>query len=349
MLDPTNTQGITIKMKLVLQNPSDECKFHHTMEQYRQACNFISQYIFDHDFPMNQLKIQKEIYRDIREKFSLKSMMAQFAIRSVIARYKTVKEQLWQKPFRYQDENGKWQRIYKDLHWLWHPIEFHRPQIDLVRNRDWSRLSDGTLSLNTLDGRVLATPTCHGFDKYFDGTWKFGGTKLLRSKHCWMLHIGATKQIDELDMKNVLHVVGVDRGTRFLSTTYDEQGKCAFFSGKQVMRKRDRFAKKRAELQKKGTWSAKRTLRRLSGRENRWMSYVNHCLSKTLVQKYGKNTLFFCCITCLQRRSSLSHHRLLQEQAGFSQSSSVHQILLPCVLPRCHGHVRLSFCGRAPC
>lgn len=58
------------------------------------------------------------------------------------------------------------------------------------------------------------------------------------------------------------------------------------------MRKRDCFAKTRAELQKKGTWSAKRALRRLSGRENRWMSDVNHCLSKTLVEKYGKNTLF---------------------------------------------------------
>ena len=292
MLEPANTQGITIKVKLVLQNPADEYKFHHTMEQYRQACNFISQYIFDYDFPMNQLKIQKEIYRDIREKFGLKSMMAQSAIRSVIARYKTIKAQLFQKPFRYQDEDGKWQRIYKDLRWLWHPIEFHRPQVDLVRNRDWSRLSDGTLSLNTLDGRVFATPVCHGFDQYFDGTWKFGGAKLLRGKHCWMLHIGATKQIDEPDLKDVLHVVGIDRGTRFLTTTYDEQGKCKFYSGKQVMRKRDCFARTRAKLQKKGTWSAKRALRRLSGRENRWMSDVNHCLSKTLVQKYGKNTLF---------------------------------------------------------
>ena len=48
----------------------------------------------------------------------------------------------------------------------------------------------------------------------------------------------------------------------------------------------------RAELQSKGTKSAKRALKRLSGRENRWMSDVNHCLSKTLVDKYGSNTLF---------------------------------------------------------
>ncbi|MCR4913191.1 MAG: transposase, partial [Lactobacillus sp.] len=50
--------------------------------------------------------------------------------------------------------------------------------------------------------------------------------------------------------------------------------------------------KLRATLQAKGTKSAKRRLKKLSGRENRWISDVNHCLSKTLVQKYGANTLF---------------------------------------------------------
>src|SRR5699024_1730975 len=58
------------------------------------------------------------------------------------------------------------------------------------------------------------------------------------------------------------------------------------------MRKRAKYQKLRATLQAKGTKSAKRRLKKLSGRENRWISDVNHCLSKTLVQKYGANTLF---------------------------------------------------------
>ena len=33
-------------------------------------------------------------------------------------------------------------------------------------------------------------------------------------------------------------------------------------------------------------------LKALSGRENRWMSDVTHRVSKTLVKKYGKDTLF---------------------------------------------------------
>ena len=58
------------------------------------------------------------------------------------------------------------------------------------------------------------------------------------------------------------------------------------------MRKHHKYGKIRAELQSKGTKSAKRVLKRLSGRENRWMSDVNHQISKTLVEKYRKDTLF---------------------------------------------------------
>ena len=211
-------------------------------------------------------------------------MMAQSAIRCTIARHKTVKEQLRQSPYKFQGINtGEWYSVPKDLHWLRKPINFHRPQVDLVRSRDWSKLSDGTLSINTLNGRVLATPVgSENFNQYFDGTWKFGGAKLLRCKTCWMLHISATKQLDKIEMTDVKHVVGIDRGLRFLATTCDEQGKCLFFSGKQILQKRDWYVKTRERLQKKHTWSAKRALKRLAGRENRWMADVNHCISKEL-------------------------------------------------------------------
>lgn len=94
-------QTVTIKIKLKLKNPSDADKLVHTMEMFRQASNYISQYIFDHDFLLNQNKIQKAIYHEIRDKFNLKSQFAISAIRGTVARYKTVQTQLEQKPFRY--------------------------------------------------------------------------------------------------------------------------------------------------------------------------------------------------------------------------------------------------------
>ena len=286
-------QTVNIKVKLNILEPNVGMKFSKTMEQYRLACNYVSEYLFNNNFPLNKNEVQKVIYNTIREKFNLKSQMTISCIRSVIARYKTVKTQMARRPYKYQDQNtGEWYREVRDLTWLHKPISFNRPQVDLQRNRDWSYLSSGQLSINTLDGRVKVDPICRGFNQYLDGTWKFGLAKLLKSSGKWYLHISATKEVADFNKQTVKHVVGLDRGLRFLATSYDEQGKTVFFDGQAIMRKRAKYQKLRATLQAKGTKSAKRRLKKLSGRENRWISDVNHCLSKTLVQKYGANTLF---------------------------------------------------------
>ncbi|MGN8884585.1 RNA-guided endonuclease TnpB family protein [Ligilactobacillus salivarius] len=286
-------QTVNIKVKLNILEPNVGMKFSKTMKQYRLACNYVSEYLFNNNFPLNKNEVQKVIYNTIREKFNLKSQMTISCIRSVIARYKTVKTQMARRPYKYQDQNtGEWYREVRDLTWLHKPISFNRPQVDLQRNRDWSYLSSGKLSINTLEGRVKVEPICHGFNQYLDGTWKFGLAKLLKSSGKWYLHISATKEVTDFDKQAVKHVVGLDRGLRFLATSYDEQGKTAFFDGQAIMRKRAKYQKLRAILQAKGTKSAKRRLKKLSGRENRWISDINHCLSKTLVQKYGANTLF---------------------------------------------------------
>ena len=286
-------QTVNIKVKLNILEPNVGMKFSKTMEQYRLACNYVSEYLFNNNFPLNKNEVQKVIYNTIREKFNLKSQMTISCIRSVIARYKTVKTQMARRPYKYQDQNtGEWYREVRDLTWLHKPISFNRPQVDLQRNRDWSYLSSGQLSINTLDGRVKVDPICRGFNQYLDGTWKFGLAKLLKSSGKWYLHISATKEVADFNKQTVKHVVGLDRGLRFLATSYDEQGKTAFFDGQAIMRKRAKYQKLHATLQAKGTKSAKRRLKKLSGRENRWISDVNHCLSKTLVQKYGANTLF---------------------------------------------------------
>ncbi|PAY53425.1 RNA-guided endonuclease TnpB family protein [Ligilactobacillus salivarius] len=267
---------VTIKTKLKISNSEIAWSFSKTMEQYRQACNYVSEYIFNNDFDMKQSRLNKELYTKLRNLFSLKSQMAQSVIRTVIARYKTVKTQMARRPYKYQDQNtGEWYREVRDLTWLHKPISFNRPQVDLQRNRDWSYLSSGQLSINTLDGRVKVDPICRGFNQYLDGTWKFGLAKLLKSSGKWYLHISATKEVADFNKQTVKHVVGLDRGLRFLATSYDEQGKTAFFDGQAIMRKRAKYQKLRATLQAKGTKSAKRRLKKLSGRENRWISDQN--------------------------------------------------------------------------
>lgn len=264
------------------------------------ACNFISQYIFEHAFELKQSKLNKALYHDLRDKFELKSQMAQSAIKTVIARYKTVKTQLFQHPFRYdtgkKDGKGRgiWAQIYRDLTWLWQPINFKRPQLDLQRGRDWSYLSTANqLSLNTLNGRRKVDFVCKGFDQYLDQTkWKFGSLKMLQLRGKWYIHLSATTAIPEFEAEQAVHVVGIDRGLRFLAACYDEKGKSILFSGQKILRKRRKYKKLRAELQAKGTKSAKRRLKKIGQRENRWMSDVNHRLTKTLIDHYGSNTIY---------------------------------------------------------
>ena len=283
-------------MKLHIR-PSEEAAglFRELTERYRDACNCVSDYIFEHGFELRYQKVQEEIYYYIREKYDLKAQMTISTLKTTTAMYKTIQEQLQRKPFRYKDENDKWQSVPRTLEWLKKPVHFQRPQADLVRNRDYSFVNDGKeLSINTLGKRVnvaFDVPEC--FREYFDGSWSFGTGKLVFMLGEWYFHIPMTrKQDNTFNRTTPTHVVGIDRGLRFVMNTYDETGHSEFFSGRAIMQKRQTFKDVRAELQSKGTKSAKRRLKALSGRENRWMTDVNHQLSKALVHQYGPDTLF---------------------------------------------------------
>ncbi len=282
----------TIKLRIHV-TPEQEILFSRMTEQYRQACNFISQYIFDNGFELNSNAIQKALYKDVRSLFGLKSQLTTSSFKTVTAKYKAVKTQISQNPYRYKDENGDWQCIARTLEWLWKPVFFSRPQADLVRNRDYSFVDDGQiLSINTLGKRTKCTFEGEHFAEYLDGTYDLGTAKLVELKGLWYLHIPVTKVVEDFRKENVRHVVGIDRGLRFLTVSYDEQGKTEFISGRKIATKRHKFQEVCRQLQSKGTKSAKRKLKAISGRENRWMSDVNHQISKTLVQKYGNDTLF---------------------------------------------------------
>ena len=179
------------------------------------------------------------------------------------------------------------------MEWLWNPVFFRRPQADLVRNRDYSFVDDGqVLSINTLGKRTKCTFEGEHFAGYLNVSYQLGTAKLVELKRRWYLHIPVTKAVEDFQKECVRQVVGIDRGLRFLAVSYDEQGKTKFVSGKKIATKRHKFQEVRKQLQAKGTKSAKRKLKAISGRENRWISDVNHQISKTLVQKYGKDTLF---------------------------------------------------------
>lgn len=288
--------SLTSKLRIEFQSEVDRKSAFDTLIAYRDACNYVSQYIFNHDFVLKQSNLQSALYHELRNLFGLKSQMTQSVFRTVITRYKTVQTQLRKQRVwaGYKKDNQSKDipnYISKDLTFLWRPIEFKRPQLDLIRNRDY-RFKDNGLSMDTINGRIFVKVYGLPENPYFDGSWKLGTGKVVRSGKHWFFHVSASKEVSNFELCRLRHVVGVDRGLRQILTTYDEKGQTRFVNGSFITKKRNHYAKLRARLQTKGTKSAKRRLRSLSGRESRWMSDVNHQLSKTLVETYGKQTLF---------------------------------------------------------
>lgn len=259
---------ITAKIQIIVAE-TDKFLLDETMFVYRNACNYVSDYVFrTHD--LKQFSLNKALYSTLREKFNLKSQMAQSVLKTVIARYKTILEN--------QNE--------------WIKPSFKKPQYDLVWNRDYS-LTQNRFSINTLNGRVKLSYFSDGMSKYFDNTiYKFGTARLVSKHGKYYLHIPVTYEVEESNISDICNVVGIDRGINFVVATYDSKHKSGFVSGKAIKQKRAKYSKLRKELQMRHTPSSRRRLKAIGQRENRWMQDINHQVSKALVENNPKHTLF---------------------------------------------------------
>jgi IS605 OrfB family transposase len=81
--------------------------------------------------------------------------------------------------------------------------------------------------------------------------------------------------------KNADNAIGVDLGRRDIAVTSEGFN----WSGENITKVRDRFSRVRASVQRKGTKGAKRLLKRLSGREKRYQTWVNHNISKQIISR----------------------------------------------------------------
>ena len=260
----TLTYAVRIKVSPVQsQALSDTCA------AYLDCCNTVSKTACEHR-TISQKALHQLVYRRLRDEYHVGAQMACSSMRRVIGDYRTIKE-----------GHGS--------PWAASRPEYHSTGYDLVWNHDYSILKDGRLSINTIDGRIkLPVDWTHVPEAYRHG--KFGTARLLNRNGKWLLLIPSTVELPEPARPQ--QVVGVDMGVRFLATTYDGEGRTVFYDGKEVKRKREHYKKMRASLQKKGTRSARRRLRKIGRRENRWMRDVNHQVSKALVSRQSNPTLF---------------------------------------------------------
>jgi IS605 OrfB family transposase len=111
--------------------------------------------------------------------------------------------------------------------------------------------------------------------------------------------------------------VGLDRGVYNLVTTSDGVN----YGSKQVRAKRREHLFLRKKLQQKGTRSAKRLLKKRSGKEKRFMLDYNHKLVNTII-KTNPNTGTFV----LETLTGIRNHRKGKKMNTFLSQWSYHQL-----------------------
>ena len=138
-------------------------------------------------------------------------------------------------------------------------------------------LSKKQVTLASVKGRIKAVfPIPEYYRKYLN--WDLRTSTLIynRQQDTFYLHVTIHKpSLEPVGDK----VLGIDRGIVNIAVTSNNR----FFNSKPVKNVRAKYAYLRAKLQSKGTKSAKKLLRKISRKEERFVSEVNHCISKEIV------------------------------------------------------------------
>lgn len=239
---------LTVKSKLITDKEQHD-KLLKTMEKFNEACNFISVFAFKKKL-FGKVGIQKELYYEIREKYGLSAQMTVRAVGKVAESYKVDR---------------------KTLH------EFDPHGAIVYDQRILSYRSADVISILTLDGRI-EVGIQYGEYRKLEANRVRGQADLIYKNGTFYLMI----VVDLPDAEPILPdgVLGVDLGIVNLATTSDGEN----YSGEKCTKVRQKYAKVKSVLQSVGTKSAKKHLRKISGKERRFKKDTNHCISKKIVQ-----------------------------------------------------------------
>lgn len=221
-----------------------------TMRQYNKAANYVSETAFELKI-VDKYQLQKLLYRQIREQFGLTAQLTIRVISKVVEAYK---------------HNRNTKIIFRELG----AIQFDQ------RNLSWKGLDK--VSIATTKGRIKLGTKVGEYQRTRANGIR-GKADLIHRNGVFYL-IAVSEMTEELpyDSKKTL---GVDLGIENIATDSDNQ----VFKGDKVELIRRRYSRLRAYLQRRGTRSAKRKLKKISGREKRFKRDVNHQISKTIVSK----------------------------------------------------------------
>ncbi|MFS8966076.1 RNA-guided endonuclease InsQ/TnpB family protein [Synechococcus sp. H55.4] len=261
-------QVLTISCKLKV-SASQAVKLEATLSAFAQALLAPAgrrPYWVNQNTPekvVNPVKLQSLCYRAIRTRFGLSSNLAQQVCRRLAAARKVAQQK--NRPVK-AFKGG---------------FVTYDARIFSFREKDW------TVSLTTVEGRERFELAMGNYQRgVLAGTNPKSATLIKRKDGSYYIQIGV--EHDPPEPRDTTGAIGVDLGRRDIAHTSEGDN----WNGQQLNQVRDHYSRLRAALQRKasrGTRSTRRRcrelLQRLSGRERRFQTWVNHRISKSIVAR----------------------------------------------------------------
>ena len=239
---------LTVKVKL-LPTTDQKVSLIKTIEAFNHACNYISEMAWKHK-KFGQVFLQHLCYRNVRNRFSLSAQMTVRAIGKVKETYRIEKKK---------------KHTFKK-----HSAIVYDQRILSFRGLD-------TVSILSIDGR-FKIPIVFGSYAKLEQRRIRGQADLIYQKG--KLYLCLVIELPDGIPIKTKDALGIDLGIINLATTSDNQK----FSGEATDKVRIKTSSFKKRLQRKGTKSAKRHLKKFSGKERRFKRNINHIISKQIVQ-----------------------------------------------------------------
>jgi putative transposase len=257
-------QVLTVSCKIQV-TPKQVAKIDATLQAFADACEYVNKTA--PPTMVNELAMQSLVYHDVRALFGLSSQLAIHAVRRVSGNRKTARQKGFEvKKFAPTSATYDVRTFsFKELDWT--------ASLTLIGGRERLILAIGNYQRELLKGQNPKTAT---LVKRKNGTYYVN------------IQLESEPPIPFESDK----VLGVDLGRTDIAVTSNEDK----FSGQSITKIRDKHARVRAQLQykaKKGTRSSRRRCRRLqqrlSGKERRFQTHINHVTSYQIVKSAKDN------------------------------------------------------------
>jgi putative transposase len=242
----------TIKVKLELR-PEEKASLLLTLEDYSKVFSLVCQWSFENQ-KCGKMAVHRATY------FNCRSMVPNLPS-SLVESAKDVACE-----------------VMKRIDMKMRPKRKKRAAIRYSSRSAKAYLEGGYLSLSSSRGRIQAPfNLAECYHKYLNTEVRGGVLWYNKTMDCFFF--GIIVFIPKPSFIEEGEVLGVDRGLKYAAVTSKNQ----FFLSNHIRNIKGKFAHLRAQLQAKGTRSAKRKLRKLSGRERRFITCQNHSIAKQIV------------------------------------------------------------------